>query len=219
VDSDRRPSGPPWDAWLLLGPTGSGKTPLGRLFEHVGLGRRRCRHFDFGAELRDIASGPRRARALSAEDEQIIRRSLETGALLEDDEFPIALHVLGAFVRREGVGGDDLLVLNGLPRHVGQARMMEDMIKVLGVVSLEAGPEVVRERIRLDTGGDRTDRQDDELRAIRRKLVIFRMRTLPLIEYYENREVPVLRLPVGVRTTAGEMAKRVVEFAAELGLA
>jgi adenylate kinase len=218
VVSDRRPSGPPWDAWLLLGPTGSGKTPLGRLFEEKGLGKRTCRHFDFGAELRAIASNPERARGLSAEDERIIKRSLNTGALLEDKEFPIALHVLGAFVRREDVGGD-LLVLNGLPRHVGQARMMEDAVRILAVVSLEAGPEVVRERIRLDAGGDRTERRDDELRAIRRKLVIFRMRTLPLIDYYENREVPVLRLPVGIRTTAEEMAQRVIDFAAELGLA
>jgi adenylate kinase len=219
VESDRRPSGPPWNSWLLLGPTGSGKTPLGRLFEEKGLGRRRCRHFDFGAELRAAEADPLRSPGLSASDTEVIRRSLDTGALLEDHEFPIALNVLRAFVRREGVGGDDLLILNGLPRHVGQARMMEDTVKVLAVVSLEAGPEIVRERIRLNTGGDRVERPDDELQAIRRKLVIFRMRTLPLIEYYENREVPVFRLAVGIRTTAEEMSKPVVEFAAELGIA
>jgi adenylate kinase len=219
VESDRRPSGPPWNSWLLLGPTGSGKTPLGRLFEEKGLGKRRCRHFDFGAELRAAEADPLRGPGLSASDTKVIRRSLDTGVLLEDHEFPIALNVLRAFVRREGVGGDDLLILNGLPRHVGQARMMEDTVKVLAVVSLEAGPEIVRERIRLNTGGDRVERPDDELQAIRRKLVIFRMRTLPLIEYYENREVPVFRLAVGIRTTAEEMSKPVVEFAAELGIA
>ncbi|MCX7427258.1 MAG: hypothetical protein NTW96_16720 [Planctomycetia bacterium] len=42
------------DAMLLLGPTGSGKTPLGDLLERRGLGGRRCVHFDFGAHLRRI---------------------------------------------------------------------------------------------------------------------------------------------------------------------
>lgn len=219
MKSARRQLGPLWDSWLLLGPTGSGKTPLGRLFEKEGLGKRNCRHFDFGAELREIASDAQRARELSASDVRIILRSLATGALLEDHEFPLALRVLRVFVRRERIGGDDLLILNGLPRHVGQARMMEDTVKVLAVVSLEAGSEVVRERIRLNTGGDRIERPDDELRAIRQKLVIFRMRTLPLTDYYENREVPVLRLPVGVRTTAEEMRRRIIELAAERGIA
>ena len=39
-------------AILLLGPTGSGKTPLGELMERRGFGGRRCRHFDLGDRLR-----------------------------------------------------------------------------------------------------------------------------------------------------------------------
>jgi adenylate kinase family enzyme len=90
--------------------------------------------------------------------------------------------------------------------------MMEDAVRVETVISLEASPETIRERILLNTGGDRIGRPDDELKAVRQKLVIFRMRTLPLIEYYENREIPVLRLAVGPRTTAEAM------YAAILGL-
>lgn len=192
-------------SWLLLGPTGAGKTPLGRLMEDRGLAGRRCFHFDFGAELRAIAAAPETSPSLSAAEVEVVRRSLGTGALLEDHEFPIALKILIAFARGRGVGEHDRLILNGLPRHVGQARMMEDVVRVLAAVSLEATPEVVRERILLDTGGDRVERPDDELRAIRQKLVIFRMRTLPLIEYYENREVPVIRITTGARMTAEDM--------------
>jgi len=192
-------------SWLLAGPTGAGKTPLGRLLEQRGLAGRRCHHFDFGAELRAVASGGREAAVLAPDDLEVVRRSLSTGTLLEDHEFPIALRILRAFVRRVEAGENDCLVLNGLPRHVGQARMMEDAVRVETVVSLEASAEAIRERILLDTGGDRLGRLDDELKAIRQKLVIFRMRTLPLIEYYENREVPVFRLAVGARTTAEEM--------------
>jgi adenylate kinase family enzyme len=192
-------------AWLLIGPTGSGKTPLGRLLEERGLGGRRCLHFDFGAELRAIAAAPDRAPGLLPAELEVVTQSLATGALLEDHEFPVALKILRAFARRSGIKEQDRLVLNGLPRHIGQARMMEDAVRVETVVSLEASPEVIRERIALDTGGDRADRPDDDLHAIRKKLVLFRMRTLPLIEYYENREVRVLRFQVGARTTAEDM--------------
>ena len=199
-------------SWLLVGPTGAGKTPLGLLLEERGAAGLRCFHFDFGAELRAVAASPESAPGLQGGEVQVIQRSLATGALLEDDEFPIALKVLRAFLRRRGAGEHDRLVLNGLPRHIGQARMMEDVVRVGMVVSLEATAEVVRERIVLNTGGDRGDRPDDELRAIKRKLVIFRMRTLPLLEYYENREVPVFKVPVGGRTTAEEMYAAVAEL-------
>jgi adenylate kinase len=203
-------------SWLLVGPTGVGKTPLGRLIENRGFAGRRFLHFDFGAELRAIGAGTAGAATLAPDEVAVVRRSLATGALLEDHEFPVALKILKAFVRRSGAGENDRLVLNGLPRHVGQARMMEDSVRVEIVVSLEASPETVRERILLDAGGDRIGRADDELRAIRQKLVIFRMRTLPLIEYYENREVPVFRLAVGARMTAEEMyAAILAHFAGE----
>jgi adenylate kinase len=200
-------------SWLLVGPTGAGKTPLGRLFEEKGLRGRRCFHFDFGAELRAIAAAPDRTPGLLPPEVQVIQRSLSTGALLEDHEFPIALKVLRAFARRAGLGEDDRLILNGMPRHIGQARMMEDAVRVQAVVSLEASPEVIRERILLDAGGDRVGRPDDEVRAIRQKLVIFKMRTLPLIEYYENREIPVIRIAVGARMTAEDMYGTIVGLA------
>jgi adenylate kinase len=192
-------------SWLLVGPTGAGKTPLGRLIEERGAAGRRCVHFDFGAELRAVAAAPERARSLDPQEVEVIRRSLQTGALLEDHEFPIALKVLRAFARERALREGDRLILNGLPRHIGQARMMGDVVRIQIVISLEAPPEVIRERILLDAGGDRLERPDDELRAIRRKLVIFRMRTLPLVEYYDNREVPVVRVTVGARTTAEDM--------------
>ena len=44
-------------AILLLGPTGSGKSPLGDELEANGLNGRRCLHFDFGRRLRRAAEG------------------------------------------------------------------------------------------------------------------------------------------------------------------
>lgn len=199
-------------SWLLVGPTGAGKTPLGLLLEERGIAGLRCFHFDFGAELRAVASSPESVPGLQGREVQVIRRSIATGSLLEDDEFPAALKVLRAFLRARRIGEHDRLVLNGLPRHVGQARMMEDVVRVETVISLEAAAETVRERILLNAGGDRVGRPDDELRAIKQKLVIFRMRTLPLLEYYENREVPVFKIPVGARTSADDVYGVVAEL-------
>ena len=46
-------------AIVLLGPTGSGKTPLGDLIERCGLWGAPCLHFDFGACLRSIVEQDR----------------------------------------------------------------------------------------------------------------------------------------------------------------
>ena len=42
---------------LLIGPTGSGKTPFGDYLEQHGIADRACLHFDFGSSLRSAAQG------------------------------------------------------------------------------------------------------------------------------------------------------------------
>jgi len=68
-------------AVLLLGPTGSGKTPLGDALQREGFGGRRCHHFDFGEQLRH-ATGV--GDGLDAADIAFVRKVLEEGALLEN---------------------------------------------------------------------------------------------------------------------------------------
>ena len=199
-------------AILLVGPTGAGKTPLGELLECRGLRGRRCFHFDFGANLRAIASsfeGGAAAEApgviFSPREQSVILDSLAGGALLENENFPIAEKILDGFVREKGVGRDDLLIMNGLPRHAGQARDLERSTEVCAVVNLIGTAAVIKERIRLDTGGDRAGRSDDSLEAVERKLEIFEKRTLPLFEFYAARRVPILKITIGVKTKAEEV--------------
>ncbi|MDH4196731.1 MAG: nucleoside monophosphate kinase [Candidatus Aminicenantes bacterium] len=192
-------------AVLLLGPTGSGKTPLGRKLEENGLSGRRAIHFDFGAELRSAAAEAGRSAGLDAAELEVVKRSLVSGALLEDEEFPVALKVLRAFLHRLRPTPVDLLVLNGLPRHAGQAERMENLVDIRLVVVLEATAEVAGDRVGRDVGKDRAGRPDDKPADVRRKLELYERRTRPLVETYASRGVTVLRLSVGTEDTAEDI--------------
>ena len=185
------------EAVLLLGATGVGKSPLGDHLEGAGWQGRRCHHFDFGAHLRGVHAGRLRPDALSDADVAVVHRALETGALLEDDEFPIAASLLRDFLARRAVGARDLVVLNGLPRHGGQARDVEEIVSIVAVFHLDAEPDTLLERIRRNTGGDRGARADDDEAAVLRRLERFRARTLALQERYADR---VRTVAVGVET-------------------
>lgn len=194
----------PWPAVLLVGPTGSGKTPLGDELERRGFRGRRCVHFDFGASLRAVAARPDGESGLAPQEAGAIRASLATGALFEDRDLPMIIKILRRFAADRLAKSDGLLVLNGLPRHRGQAEALASFVAVELVVSLEADAEVIRERLRLDPGRDRSGRADDGIDAVRRRLDIFRERTAPLLDFYRRRGVPVWAIRVGASTTAAE---------------
>ena len=192
------------EAILLVGPTGSGKTPLGELLEARGLGGGRCVHFDFGEQLRHVAQAA--PSGFTADEITFVRSVLESGALLEDEHFPIAEKILRGFIEDHAVGEADRVVLNGLPRHVGQAADVGRIVDVQTVLSLSCTPAVVFERIKKNSGGDRADRLDDDESAVVRKLEIYRDRIAPLLAYYRNRGAAVVTIDVGVTTTPAEMA-------------
>ena len=115
------PTGKMYRAVLLLGPTGSGKTPLGEIIEQRGLCGTPCRHFDFGANLRDVVSRDRTDGQIGRAEIDFLKGVLQSGTLLEDEHFPIARRILQSFINHNGVDGTTRIVLNGLPRHAGQA--------------------------------------------------------------------------------------------------
>lgn len=204
------------EAVLLLGPTGSGKTPLGRGLEKRGLFGRRCLHFDFGERLRRAAADPGASPSLSPDERGLVRRALASGALLEDGDFPVAERILRGFLEDAGTGRNDLLVLNGLPRHAGQAERLGAFVSVLAVVVLEAPARVLSERIRLDAGHDRKGRPDDTPAEIRAKLEIYESRTPPLIEHYRKTGAAVITESVRPEDTGAALCDR---LASRLGRA
>ncbi len=190
-------------AILLLGPTGSGKTPLGEFLERNGFRGRACFHFDFGARLRALAASSLPPE-LTAADLGVIRRSLSTGALFEDDEFPVALKVFRDFMASVAAGAGDIIVLNGIPRHAGQARALSGSVDVELVVVLDAPADVVAERIGRNAEGDRGGRPDDSRAEVLKKLDIFRARTLPLVAYYSSLGIKVANVRVMADSTAAD---------------
>jgi adenylate kinase len=193
------------EAIVLIGPTGSGKTPLGELLAGRGLWGRRCVHFDFGAALRRIAVG-QAAGDFDEADIQFVRNVLERGALLEDNDFHIALRAIRSELAVRGADEDCIVALNGLPRHVGQARGLRTTVDVRTVVVLNCSPEVVAKRIATNAGGDRSGRCDDDIEAVTRRLEIFRARTAPLADYYRDAGGAVYTIEVTETTTPQEIA-------------
>ena len=181
---------------LLLGPTGAGKSPLGDQIEMKGIYGKRCFHFDFGHELRSIAELELPPEGFLEKDLLFIRDVLEKGLLLENEHFHIARKIVHYFLRRNDFREDDILILNGLPRHVDQAQDMAGIVEVRCLAVLECGPEEVYSRIEKNTGMDRTGRIDDGIAMIRKKLDIFNARTAPLIEHYSNMGCNILKVRI-----------------------
>jgi len=189
----------------MVGPTGSGKTPLGTICEQKGLWGRKCYHFDFGAALREIAKKGVRPASLTDEDAHIIVRVLKSSALLENEYFHIARKIIMSFAEEKRIEKDDLLILNGLPRHLGQAGEIDEIIDIRMIVYLECKPEIVSQRIRFNSGGDRSERSDDSLEAVEKKLKIFHDRTFPLLSYFRSRQTRIEEITVSVNTTPEEI--------------
>jgi len=202
-----------FDAILLLGPTGSGKTPLGCALQDRGLWGRPCVHFDFGTCLREIVARDRPDDVAGRAEIEFLRNVLECGVLLEDEHFPLARRILVDFLKRRNVAPRTWVVMNGLPRHVGQARGLEGTLNVGALIVLECTPEVVRARIAGNTGGDRAERTDDDPDSVRRKLDLFRQRTEPLCAHYAARGAKILHVEVLVDTTPDRILAQIEDAA------
>ena len=204
----------PVDAILLLGPTGAGKTPLGDFIALRGFLSRRAVHLDFGSELRSIVAVRGASVAYSPGELKFIHGVLEDGLLLENEHFSLATKIIRLFLERARFSSRDVLVLNGIPRHEGQATDIASIARVHSLVVLNCTPEAVFMRIQDNTGGDRTGREDDERVLIEKKMRIFQERTAPLIEHYERAGCGVYRIEITGRTTTDAAYEKLSSLAA-----
>jgi adenylate kinase family enzyme len=199
---------------LLLGPTGVGKSPLGDAIAQNGLFRRQCHHLDFGSELRGAVSGGDRSAAYSKNELDFIHGVLERGLLLENEHFSLAEKIISLFLDRQGFSQRDMLVLNGIPRHAGQAKDIAAVTDIHALIVLDCSADDVFCRIRDNVGGDRTERVDDNKELIEKKLMIFRERTAPLIDHHEKLGRRIYRVGVSGAMTPKEAYQNVSALAA-----
>jgi adenylate kinase len=200
------------DAILLIGPTGSGKTPLGELLGRKGLWGRSCAHFDFGAQLRQAVAQARSA-LLGPDDLDFLRKVLHEGALLEDEHFHIARRLLAHFLETNGETDRDplstihypLIILNGLPRHIGQAHDVDDVVNITALVHLNCPAKVIHDRVRTNAGGDRHGRTDDHPEHVTRKHRLFEQRTRPLLDHYRTAGARIIEIDVTPITTPADI--------------
>jgi len=194
----------PVDAVLLLGPTGAGKSPLGDRLACSGFLGRKAHHLDFGHALRsaltEIAQSP-----YSFDELRIICGVLDQGLLLENEHFPLARKIIANELDRFGFRSGDMLVLNGIPRHAGQAHDMAEIATIHALVVLECSSDAVYCRLRKNTSGDRDVRHDDGVELVQKKLALFHDRTRPLIEHFRHMQSKVYRFSVDDRTTVDEI--------------
>jgi len=192
----------PVDAVLLLGPTGAGKSPLGNFIGVHGLIKKAAHHLDFGSELRALVSGVLDTSQYNRDDLNFIQGVLERGLLLENEHFALAKKIIHGFLDRVGFSQNHVLILNGIPRHIGQAEDVSTLARIHAVIHLDCTADDVICRLSTNVGGDRTDRSDDEKALVAKKLSLFNERTTPLIEYYSGRKCPIFRIEAAAATTA-----------------
>ena len=158
--------------------------------------------------------GRERSAAYSTPELDFIHGVLERGLLLENEHFPLAEKIIALFLDRSGFRSRDLLILNGIPRHEGQAVDIRKIANIHALIVLDCSAEEVRCRIRDNVGGDRTERVDDDIALIGKKLNIYRERTAPLIRHYEEQGSTVYRLGVTGTMKPGDAYQNVSALAA-----
>ncbi|MFA5961634.1 MAG: nucleoside monophosphate kinase [Parcubacteria group bacterium] len=186
---------------VILGPQGSGKGTQAKLMaEKFGLD-----HFDTGRALRQIAllDTP-----LGHEVNEIVmvRKELVPSRLLRE-----VLHI-----RLNDLGREQGIVFDGVPRNVEQAGYFEEALQEFGrkidrVIFVDISQEESLKRIgkryscekckeavilKEDTaevcaecGGRLIQRADDTREGIEKRLGIFRAETIPVIEYFEKKNL------------------------------
>jgi len=169
-----------YKAFLIFGPNGIGKgtnaKAVGTLPGYY--------HFSTGDMFRVLVARVRDGSASELERE--IDEIMKSGRLVDDQT---TVRLTRENLETEVAGGrinpeTDYLLLDGVPRNVEQAEMLDDFIEVCGVLHITAEREVAVERItnraRLE---GRKDDQDPV--AVGKRLDIFFENLAPLLSHYD----------------------------------
>jgi adenylate kinase len=110
---------------------------------------------------------------------------------LVPDEFTISLwkqYIKGMEMVNQFHPETEFLVLDGIPRNLGQARLLDDTLEVVQVIYLRADLNKMVERLkRRALKENRIDDANDAV--IKRRLEVYERETRPVLDYYEPEKV------------------------------
>ncbi len=162
------------NAYLLFGPPGSGKGTQGKILGTVP----GYRHVACGEVFRSID--------LTSEVGKVFLKYSSKGELVPDD-FTVRLwkdHIQALAATKRFDPERETLVLDGIPRNVGQAKILADHLNVLRVFHLTC-PDRAKLYERLKRRALKDNRLDDaNEETIKRRLEVYEQESKPVIEFY-----------------------------------
>jgi adenylate kinase len=164
----------PHPAALIFGMPGSGKGTQGAVLSRVP----GFFHVSSGQIFRELDP--------QAPDGRLVREYTHRGELVPDD---LTVRIFLDWLRRQATDGtfhpgEDLLLLDGIPRNRNQCRMLEASIDVRLVLHLVCSDEELMiaricRRARLENRPD-----DAKESVIRKRFDVYRQQTAPVLEHY-----------------------------------
>jgi adenylate kinase len=194
--------------YLLFGAPGSGKGTQGRTLGTIP----RFYHCACGDVFRSIDTRTKVGRAFL---------DYSSKGKLVPDEVTVELwrEAIEAAVDGHKFKPDiDILVLDGIPRNVGQARIMEDLIDVEKVFHLSC-PDREKLFSRLKKRALKDNRLDDANEdVIRRRLEIYEAESKPVLSYYSKDCITVLDATQPPAMVLLKILENITETISEYGI-
>jgi adenylate kinase len=165
----------PYKAILLLGPPGSGKGTQGRILAAIpGF---------FHSATGDIF----RSLDLQSSAGRQVWQYTSRGELVPDE---VTIGVWKQYIRgmeliNQFHPESELLILDGIPRSVNQARLLDGTIDVVKIIHLRAKTEKMVERLkRRALKENRVDDASDDV--IRHRMQVYKKTTRPILKHYDK---------------------------------
>jgi len=191
---------------LLLGPPGSGKGTQGKILGSIpGF---------FHSATGDIF----RSLDLQSEVGRIFWEYAGKGKLVPDD---VTVRVWKQFIKgmemiNQFHPDSEIIVLDGIPRNVHQAKLLEDTIEVARVIHLDCvDTEKMVERLR--RRALRENRFDDASdKVIQKRLGVYNAETRPILDYYPPERIVRVEATMSQIRVLSDLVKTLVPLKEEM---
>lgn len=166
-------------AILIFGPPGSGKGTQSSYLSDFD----QIYHLSSGEVFRKLDPSSRWG--------QIAKKFADKGELLPDDITMqiIQNHIDGLIKSSELYPKSQMLLLDGIPRTVQQAEILDTFVEVIGLIVIQVEESTLQQRILKRSQLEQ--RKDDSIEVFQKRMQIYREITANLLNYYPK-ELQVL---------------------------